>query len=277
MGFFTKFKAQIPEPPLASRLGTLVIFCLVVVLGLAQTSVLHTVDGIRVALCLIVLLMPLAIVSRSICAIHLNVFLILLFLTPYFPHIGLYPFSELTLLALYAYVVLIIPALRGSVGWLRVGRLDAQIWIYVLATIVISCAALLAWVHWFSRDLTRYVGTLPKWPDGLMYLYGLLFCMFNAALEEIIWRGVIMEALDSALGPAIGATLLQAASFAAAHYLNGFPNGKIGAAMVFIYGLMLGVIRRKSRGLAACWIAHAAADFAIFCLIYYFIRRSAGS
>lgn len=276
MGFTAKLKSQIPEPPLATRLGAVVIVCLVIVVGLAQTHVWSRVGGVPVWLCVTVLMMPLAMVSGSICAIHLNVFFLLYFLTPFFPHVTLYPFSQLTLLLLYAYVVMIIPGLRRSVGWLHVGKLDGQIWIYILATIVISCTALVAWVHFFSTDLKRYVGTLPNWPDGLMYLYGLLFCMFNAALEEIIWRGVIMEALDSALGPAIGSIILQAASFAVAHYLNGFPNEIIGSAMVFVYGLMLGAIRRKSRGLGACWIAHAAADFTIFCLIYYFIRRLAG-
>lgn len=276
MGFTAKLKSQIPDPPLATRLGALVIICLVILLGLANTHLWSRVGGVPVWLCVTALMMPLAIISGSICAIHLNVFFLLYFLTPFFPHIALYPFSQLTLLLLYAYVVLMIPVLRGSVGWLRMGKLDAQMWMYILATIVISCTALVAWVHFFSPDLQRYVGTLPKWPDGLMYLYGLLFCMFNAVLEEITWRGVIMEALDSALGPAACSVIIQAASFAVAHYLNGFPNGKIGSAMVFVYGLMLGFIRRKSRGLAACWIAHAAADFTIFCLIYYFIRRSAG-
>lgn len=276
MGFITKLKGQIPEPPLANRLGALVIVCLVVVLGLAQTNVLHTVDGIRVTLCIFLLMMPLAIVSESICAVHLNVFFALYFLMPFFPHLSRFPFNELTLFLLYAYVVMMIPALRRSVGWLCIGKLDAQIWIYVLLTIAISSAALVAWVHFIHPDLSGSVGLLPPLPPVQMYLYGLAFCMFNAAREEIIWRGVIMEALDSALGPASGSVILQAASFAVAHYVSGFPNGIIGSTMVFIYGLMLGAIRRKSRGMAACWIAHSAADFTIFCLIYYFIRKSAG-
>ena len=51
------------------------------------------------------------------------------FLMAFFPHFSKYPFSDLTLLILYAYVVILIPALRRSVGWLRIGKLDAQIWI----------------------------------------------------------------------------------------------------------------------------------------------------
>jgi uncharacterized protein len=222
------------------------------------------------------LMMPSAIASRSIHAIHFNLFFVLYFLTPFFPHFANHPFSQLTLLILYAYTVMLVPALRGSVGWFRVGKFNAWIWTLIVATVIISCVALAAWVYFVSPDLSRYAGTLPQVSPGLIFLYGLGFCMFNAALEEIIWRGIIMEALDSALGAGICSVIVQAASFAVAHYRNGFPNGVIGVAMVFVYGMILGIIRRKSKGMAGCWLAHATADFTIFCLIWSYIQRSAG-
>jgi membrane protease YdiL (CAAX protease family) len=39
--------------------------------------------------------------------------------------------------------------------------------------------------------------------------------------------------------------LVQAGSFASFHYPAGFPNGIWGFAMVFVYGFMLGVLRRR--------------------------------
>jgi uncharacterized protein len=274
MKFIAKLGGQITAPPRSSKFGTALILCQVIVVGLAQTHVLSRIGLVSVWFCATLLMMPLAIASRSVYAIYLNLFFVLYFLTPFFPHLNGYPFSQITLLVLYAYVVMLIPALRGSVGWLRAGTMNGLIWILILVTIVISCAALVAWAHFLSPDLSRYTNLLSGLPVWLMFPFGLGFCMFNAALEEITWRGVMMEALDSALGPGICPVIVQAASFAVAHYRSGFPNGIIGTLMVFVYGLMLGVIRRKSKGMAGCWIAHAAADFTIFCLIYFFLQKS---
>jgi membrane protease YdiL (CAAX protease family) len=270
------FSGQINRPPRSSKFAAILILCQIIVIGLAQVHVGSKIGPVPVWFCVTLLMVPLAIASRSIYAVHLNLFFALNFLTAYFPHFKDYPFSQLTLLVLYAYVVLLVPALRGSVDWLRAGTMSAFIWILILALIIISGAALVAWVHFVSPDLSRYKDFIPKVPPVLVYLFGLSFCMFNAALEEITWRGVMMEALDSALGSGICSIIIQAASFGAAHFLNGFPNGYIGSAMAFAYGIMLGFIRRKSKGLLACWIAHSAADFSIFCLIYSFVQNLQG-
>lgn len=37
--------------------------------------------------------------------------------------------------------------------------------------------------------------------------------------------------------------------------------------MVFVYGLMLGAIRRRSMGMLAPWLAHVAADIVIFAIL----------
>jgi membrane protease YdiL (CAAX protease family) len=162
------------------------------------------------------------------------------------------------------------------VGWLRTGTINGKGWLFIFGTIFISCAALVTWVQVLSPDLSRYKGTIPHLSLGLLLLYGIGFCTFNAALEEIIWRGVMMEALDSAFGPGAWPVIIQAISFAAAHYRNGFPNGMIGSEMVFVYGILLGMIRRESKGILGGWVAHVAADFTIYCLILYFIQRAAG-
>jgi len=89
-------------------------------------------------------------------------------------------------------------------------------------------------------------------------------------MEEAVFRGVVMEAVDSALGPGSWSVVLQAAPFAAFHYQAGFPNGTSGLAMTFMYGIMLGVIRRISRGMLAPLIAHILADITIFSILIFF-------
>jgi hypothetical protein len=266
------FRGSIVDPPKSSGPAAFLLLCLIIILGLAETYVLPKASSLLFPM--VILILPLVIASRSLPVVHFNVFLVFYFLMGRFPHFSNYPFSQLTLLLLYGYTVIVIAPLKQSVSWMRPGKFDKTIWALILATIVISIVALVIWVKILSPDLSRYSSLIPNRPMWMILVYGLLFCTFNAALEEITWRGVMMQALDSAFGPGLLSVAIQAASFAVAHFASGFPNGIVGSLMVFVYGFMLGIIRRKSRGMAACWLAHVAADFTIYCLVFYFIEKS---
>jgi hypothetical protein len=249
------------------------LISLVVLLGLYQTHLFS--DSVQIWVPrLILFALPLSIVSRSIYTIHFNVLLVCYYLMRFFPRFPLYPFSELTFLLLYWYAVMLTPGLRGSVGWMRMGKLDAAVWKLVLITIVVPIIALILWVHFLSPNLGRYSDMVPQFPFWMIMLYAVANAAFNAALEETIWRGVMLEALDSGLGPGIWALVIQSVSFAAAHYRSGFPNGIVGSAMAFVFGMMLGVIRRKSKGILGGWLAHTAVDASIFIMIVHFIRMA---
>jgi membrane protease YdiL (CAAX protease family) len=214
-------------------------------------------------------MLPLAVASRSTYTVHVGIFILFYFLMDAFPHFPKYPLRHLTLLVLYAYAVMLIPPLRKSVGWLRVGKLDTKTWLFLLSAVVLAGLALVAWVRLLSPDLSRWTGMLPKMSFGYVLASGIGLCAFNAAREEIAWRGVMMEALDSALGAGYWSVLIQALSFGLAHCRAGFPNGAVGSAMTFLFALSLGIIRRKSRGMFGCWVAHFLADWVIFCLILH--------
>ncbi|HEV2454174.1 MAG TPA: CPBP family intramembrane glutamic endopeptidase [Verrucomicrobiae bacterium] len=264
-------RGEIIPPSRSSTPGVLLLVLLIIVFALYQTH--PFADPLQIWIGrLILLVLPLSIASRSIYTIHVNVLLVGYYLMRFFPRFPLYPFSDLTFLLLYWYAVLLIPPLRGSVGWLRAGKFDSAVGSLVVITIVIPIAALIGWVHFLSPNLGRYAGMVPQFPFWMIALYAVANAMFNAALEETIWRGVILEALDSAFGPGVFALILQSVSFAAAHYRNGFPNGVIGSAMVVVFGMMLGIIRRKSKGILGCWLAHSFVDAAIFIMIVHFIR-----
>jgi len=55
--------------------------------------------------------------------------------------------------------------------------------------------------------------------------------------------------------------------------LAGFPSGVLGFFMVLVYGVMLGVIRRRSKGLLAPWVAHVTTDIAIFSILAVVLFR----
>ena len=86
----------------------------------------------------------------------------------------------------------------------------------------------------------------------------------NAVAEEFFFRGALQRALTP-LGAA-WAIGVQAAAFGLIHY-RGFPRGWSGVALATIYGLMLGLLRRRADGLFAPWLAHLAADVVIVAIL----------
>jgi hypothetical protein len=101
----------------------------------------------------------------------------------------------------------------------------------------------------------------------LLALAGLAFAIGNAAVEEFVFRGVYMHSLDSAFGAGMVSVLVQGWLFGAIHYLSGFPNGLAGLVLATAYGVMLGLLRRRSSGMLAPWLAHAGADMIIFVIL----------
>jgi hypothetical protein len=185
---------------------------------------------------------------------------------PYFPVV-----LALGLLG-YAGVVRGIPWLRGTATWIRWGSFDATVCLLCVAAWLLAAAALLSWYLLLHPNITdiveRYVPALPL---GLLIAGGLLFSMVNAAVEEGVYRGVILHALDTSLGPGFASLLLQALAFGAVH-IGGFPRGWLGVGLACIYGLLMGVIRRRAGGMFAPWLAHVFTDVVIAGIVLFLAR-----
>jgi membrane protease YdiL (CAAX protease family) len=108
-------------------------------------------------------------------------------------------------------------------------------------------------------------------PFGLLIAGGVIFSMVTAAVEEGAYRGVMLHALDRTLGPGFAALLLQAVAFGAIH-LGGFPGGWLGVGLACIYGLLMGVIRRRAGGMFAPWVAHVFTDAVIAAIVLFLAR-----
>ena len=220
------------------------------------------------AVCALALLTLVSIVARFIQATHVSLFCLLWALLPLtIPALHSWPQTLLVPITIYGLIVAIIPSLRRSILWSRVGHLNSKILILTVLTIVVSSLALVGWSVLLKREIDLHVTLIPRMPVWLLPAAGLSFALCNAAMEEMAFRGIIMQALDSALGTSHVSIVIQAVSFAAFHYLAGFPNGGFGFVMVFAYGLMLGILRRYSHGILAPWLAHVAADVTIFSVL----------
>jgi hypothetical protein len=121
----------------------------------------------------------------------------------------------------------------------------------------VSGATLLVWYFTVRPDLADLVQTfIPDWPLWLLVPAALVFSLANAAVEEAAYGGVVLGALATARITAPAVLILQAVAFAALHFRAGVPRGHVGFGLTFVYGLLLGELRRRAGGLAAPFIAH---------------------
>jgi len=172
----------------------------------------------------------------------------------------------------YAGVVRGVPWLRGTATWAQWGSFDATVRFLSVAAWLLAAAALFSWYLLLRPNVADIVETfVPDQPLGLLIAGGLIFSMLNAAVEEGAYRGVILHALDRSLGPGFEALLLQALAFGAIH-IRGFPRGWLGIGLACIYGLFMGLIRRRAGGMFAPWIAHVFTDIVIAGILVFLQR-----
>lgn len=138
--------------------------------------------------------------------------------------------------------------------------------------VLVSSGALLGWWLLFEPDLSDASNKIPDLPMIALIAVGLAFAAVNAIGEEFIWRGLGMRALDqSKLSPTLVNTI-QALSFGLVH-LHGFPRGWIGVGLAAVYGGMMGLLRQRSGGLLAPWVAHVVADLVIFGVLVFLAQQ----
>ena len=188
-------------------------------------------------------------------------------------HLGV-GYSQLWIGASFLGYGLIASMTRGGVAdfaWLRRGKVDRTT-VVLAATFTLGAAiALILWQQMTKPDLHDLFTTfVPHWPLHWLLLGALGFSMFNAAAEEIAYRGLVLAAIESGFG-AVPALLGQAIAFGTLH-INGFPRGAIGVALASIYGVMMGFLRLRSRGLLVPWAAHVITDFVIAMILLLLAR-----
>jgi membrane protease YdiL (CAAX protease family) len=182
-----------------------------------------------------------------------------------------WPFHLLAPLVAYAAVVRILPVLRDSTNWMKTGTMDRKIVRLIIAVSLLSSITLVGWVVLTNADIGRHLSMMPELPVWCYPIAGLGFAILNATMEEAVFRGAVMDALDRALGYGHASVGIQAILFGAYHYLAGFPNGASGLVLTLIYGILLGILRRLSKGMLAPLMAHIAADLTIFAVLLVYL------
>jgi membrane protease YdiL (CAAX protease family) len=178
----------------------------------------------------------------------------------------IWPFPFAIALCIYAGVVLASPPLRKTFDWPRRGELGGKQWLLIGACVALSSGALLGWFLLFRPDVSDLTSMVPAGTPVWMLIAGAVgFSLINAAVEEAIWRGVLLSGLEKVMSVA-PAVLLQGVSFGIAH-INGFPRGWVGVGLATVYGVMMGIVRVHARGMRAPYIAHVFADLTIMAIL----------
>jgi membrane protease YdiL (CAAX protease family) len=196
-----------------------------------------------------------------------SIFFLMAFLTTMLP----IPFVRLGLffiipLAIYALLFRIFPVLKKRSRWFYIGSTDKYTWLGGMAVAIVSSVALYIWAAVTKPNLGDLLSLIPNQTLGTLVVVGIAFALFNSIVEESIYRGILWDSFGKIFGNVIIVTLLQAAIFGIAH-IQGFPRGAIGVAMAFVYGIFLGAIRLRSKGLLAPIIVHIIADLTLYFIL----------
>jgi CAAX protease family protein len=181
------------------------------------------------------------------------------------PTLRQWPALWLVPLAAYLLLVLVVPRLRHSFRVWRFGAVTPTSIVATALITVLSCGALIAFHHYSQPDLSRYAGRLPIMALGGVAAAGVIFSIVNATCEEVFFRGILYDSMESISGRGV-AIVLTAAVFGRGH-MEGYPPGVLGAVLAGFYRLALGVLRAFTGGIGLGIIAHIAADATIFTLL----------
>jgi membrane protease YdiL (CAAX protease family) len=181
------------------------------------------------------------------------------------PALRVWPLLWLVPVTVYGTVVAVVPPLRATFRPWLFGQVTAP---SAIATSVIAagaCAVLTAFQVFMRPDVSAYAGFLPvSWLGGAV-VAGVLFSVVNALLEEVIFRGILFDAVEAQWG--IGVAVVATAGLFGFGHLHGYPPGPLGAVLAGLFGLCLGWLRAVTGGIGQPIVAHVAADATIVVLV----------
>ncbi len=136
-----------------------------------------------------------------------------------------------------------------------------------LGVIVLTTLALLLFHATAQPDVQSYRAFLPLDALGGVFVAGAVFSTVNATLEELVFRGVLFDAVQSQWG--VVGTLIGTAMLFGLGHLHGYPPGPLGACLAAWFGLMAGALRFWTGGLLLPIVAHMGADATIYSILVH--------
>ena len=168
-------------------------------------------------------------------------------------------------LLIYGVIVLVMGPLRRTAPKLAFGRMSGRPLVGAAILALTTTSVLVGFQVLIRPDVNDLAAKLPVDWFGNLFLAGVCFSVVNAALEELIFRGILWEVISEEWNnlTALGVT---AVLFGVGH-IDGYPPGPIGAILAGLYGIALGGLRWWTGGLALATACHVGADATIFCIL----------
>lgn len=198
--------------------------------------------------------------------IHGSLFVAILVLFPVaFPTLA-WPWFLLLPLALYTGIAVVVSPLRRTIPWPSLGRPNLFQYGVACCVCVLAAAVLVGYQMLVRPDVTALAAVIPVAPFGSLLLAGACFSVANAVLEELVFRWVLYEAINTEWGAAV-AVAATAVVFGLGH-AHGYPPGNAGTVLAGLYGIALGSLRWWTGGLGLSIGCHITADATIFGILF---------
>jgi len=158
-------------------------------------------------------------------------------------------------------------ALLVTLSWLKIGDYgNLLLWEWTFILCVVTITVLVFW----SISVDGNHGHLQVVLGRAMLSWWVVpfFSVWNAAVEEIEFRGLHLQALLNAkISSNWFAIVVQGLTFGLMHYRNGFPSGLDGLIYTTLWACVMAILRINSGGMIHPILVHVAADFTIGILI----------
>ncbi len=155
--------------------------------------------------------------------------------------------------------------MRQSLNWLRAGTVSVPA-IQVTAGLMILTSLVVILFHYIVQpDVREFRSAFPFQQLGNALAAGIIFSLLNATLEELVFRGILFDGLESQWGWRL-ALVTTSVLFGIGH-LRGYPPGPAGACLAVLFGFAVGSLRVWTRGLALPVAVHIVADATICHLV----------
>jgi membrane protease YdiL (CAAX protease family) len=204
-------------------------------------------------------------VQNNRAAIHGCLFFaILVIVNAGFPSL-LWPWYLFLPLLVYGGTVLTVAPLRLTASKLAIGKMSGLPLVSAAVLTLMTTSVLVGFQALMRPDVHDLAAKLQVDRFGNLLLAGVCFSVVNAALEELIFRGVLWNLVSEEWNQST-ALCVTAALFGIGHF-NGYPPGPIGAVMAGLYGATLGALRWWTGGLGLAMTCHVGADATIFSIL----------
>jgi membrane protease YdiL (CAAX protease family) len=168
---------------------------------------------------------------------------------------------------LFTILILTFKKIKSNISWWTKDKIDTTSVLLIIGLSLVSGLLLFIWGKYIAKDLSKFTGILPDVTLVWIIINGIGFALLNSIAEEYLSRGMLCNGLEKIFSNKWLIITIQAIVFSIFHY-HGFPGGLIGMTMVFVWSVVLGILRYRTKGLAGVLIGHFIADLTIFFILY---------